>query len=187
MTIILSICLSLLPSITATAQETIIETGLATYYSARMHGHLMSDGSRYDKNGFTCAHRTFPFGTRLKVTNKKNGKTTIVRVADRGPFGKKLIVDLSNAAAAQIDMLRDGVVPVEIEVLPSLEEIWEEHLKIKTPEYLNEFQMDSPSMKIELEWGHSPFDTSGQKESMQSGQSKHSKQTRTVQTTKEKQ
>lgn len=156
---ILGIYLSLLFSITVTAQDTKVQTGLATYYSARMHGHLMSDGSRYDKEGFTCAHRTLPFGTRLKVTNKKNGKTTIVIVADRGPFGKKLIVDVSNAAAAQLEMLRDGVVPVEIEVLPSLEEIWEEHLKIKVPEYMNEFKMDSPSMKMELEWGKSPFDT----------------------------
>ncbi len=141
------------------AQEMKTETGLATYYSARMHGHRMSDGSRYDKNGFTCAHRTLPFGTRLKITNKKNGKTTIVRVADRGPFGKRLVVDISNAAAEQIDMLRDGVVPVVIEVLPSIEEVWEEHLKIKTPEYMNEFQMDSPSVRMELEWGDGPFDT----------------------------
>ncbi len=156
--IILSIFISLSSSIIAIAQDTQTETGLATYYSARMHGHLMSDGSRYDKEGFTCAHRTLPFGTRLKVTNTKNGKMTIVRVADRGPFGKRLIVDISNAAAAQLDMLKDGVVPVKIEVLPSLEEIWEEHLKIKTPEYMNEFQMDSPSMKMELEWGNGPFD-----------------------------
>ena len=90
------------------------ETGLATYYSARTHGRKMASGERYDKNALFCAHRTLPFGTRLRIVNKKNGKAVEVVVKDRGPFSKGRLVDLSNKAAEVLGMLRDGVVPVEI-------------------------------------------------------------------------
>ena len=65
----------------------------------------------------TCAHKKHPFGTILKVTNKKNGKSVFVRVNDRGPFGKGIIVDLSWGAAKELDMLRDGIVNVTVEVV----------------------------------------------------------------------
>lgn len=77
----------------------------------------MADGTRYDKTQLFCAHKKLPFGTKLKVVNKKNNKSVIVIVRDRGPFGKGLIVDLSNRAASELDMISDGVVPVELYVI----------------------------------------------------------------------
>lgn len=130
--------------------------GLATYYSSKMHGARTSDGSRYDKNGFTCAHRTLPFGTMLKVTNLTNGKTTRVKVTDRGPFGRKrLIIDLSNSAAAQLDMLRAGIVEVEVEVLPTLDEIKEDRFEIKHAYPLDDFFIEEPQFPLSQEWMHS--------------------------------
>lgn len=91
--------------------------GLASYYGDEFHGRKTASGEIYNKWDLTCAHKKFKFGTRLKVTNMKNKKSVIVRVNDRGPFVKKRILDLSYAAARNIDMLSDGVVKVKIEVL----------------------------------------------------------------------
>lgn len=93
------------------------QTGKATFYSAKMHGRKMADGTRYDKNELFAAHRTLPFGTMVRVVNQKNGKEVTVRIADRGPYGKGLIIDLSNKAAAEIDMMSHGVVPVELYIV----------------------------------------------------------------------
>lgn len=89
-------------------------SGQASYYGRKWNGRKTSSGEVFNTDSFTCAHRTLPFGTLLKVTNKKNGKTVVVRVTDRGPFVKGRIVDLSMAAAKQIDMIHSGVAPVEI-------------------------------------------------------------------------
>lgn len=88
-------------------------TGDATYYGTRWHGRRTASGEIFNNDSLTCAHRTLPFGTILRVTNKKNGKSVVVRVTDRGPFRKGAIVDLSMAAAKELDMVRSGVVPVE--------------------------------------------------------------------------
>lgn len=90
-------------------------SGKASYYGNKFHGRYTSDGSRYHKDSLTCAHRTLPFGTLLKVTNKKNGKEVVVRVTDRGPFVRGRVVDLSMAAAKEIGMVAMGVAPVEVE------------------------------------------------------------------------
>ncbi len=95
----------------------LFESGKATYYAASMHGRRTADGSRYDKNAFTCAHRTLPFGTKIRVVNKKNGKETVVKVTDRGPYGKGKVIDLSNSAAAALDMVSAGIVPVDLYVI----------------------------------------------------------------------
>ena len=86
----------------------------ASYYGNKFHGRRTSDGSRYHKDSLTCAHRTLPFGTLLKVRNQKNGREVVVKVTDRGPFGPGRIVDLSMAAAREIGMVQQGVVPVEV-------------------------------------------------------------------------
>lgn len=91
--------------------------GDATYYGQKFHGRRTSDGSVYHRDSLTCAHRTLPFGTLLKVRNTKNGREVIVKVTDRGPFRRGGIVDLSLAAAKEIDMVSAGVVPVEIETV----------------------------------------------------------------------
>lgn len=99
-------------TLSATAQE--VTEGKASYYGNKFHGRRTSSGERYHRDSLTCAHRTLPFGTKLKVRNKKNGHEVIVRVTDRGPFGPGRIVDLSLAAAKELDMLQAGVVAVEV-------------------------------------------------------------------------
>lgn len=92
------------------------QRGKGTYYSSRLTGRRMSDGSRYHRDSMVCAHRTHPFGTLLKVTNVRNGREVIVRVADRGPFGRGKIIDLSYKAAKDLGILSQGVAMVEVEV-----------------------------------------------------------------------
>lgn len=69
------------------------ETGKATYYSHRLHGARMSDGTKYHRDSMTCAHKTYPLGTTLKVKNLMNDKEVYVKVTDRGPFGRSRIID----------------------------------------------------------------------------------------------
>lgn len=90
----------------------------ASFYSAEFHGKKTASGELFNKNALTAAHRSLPFGTRVRVTNPDNGKSTIVRINDRGPYIKGREIDLSLKAAQELDMLRDGVCEVRIEVLP---------------------------------------------------------------------
>ena len=90
------------------------QRGKASFYSRRATGARTSSGERLHHRDFTCAHRTHPFGTLLKVKNLSNGKEVVVRVNDRGPFGRGRIVDLSWGAAKALGMLSQGVVDVEI-------------------------------------------------------------------------
>lgn len=92
-------------------------SGQASYYGNEFHGRKTANGERFDQGKLTAAHRTLPFGTRVKVTNPQNGKTVVVRVNDRGPFVKGRIIDLSSSAFKTIASLNAGVVPVRIEVL----------------------------------------------------------------------
>jgi rare lipoprotein A len=91
--------------------------GVASYYADEFHGRQTSNGEIYDMNGLTAAHRTFPFGTKVHITNLENGKTVIVRVNDRGPFHEGRIIDLSLGAAKELDLVRSGTARVKIEVL----------------------------------------------------------------------
>ena len=91
--------------------------GQATYYGVKSHGRKTASGETFNKDEMVCAHRTLPFGTRVRVTNKKNGRAVVVRVIDRGPFGKGRVIDLSPAAARELDMVRSGVVPVHLELV----------------------------------------------------------------------
>lgn len=94
-----------------------IQYGKASYYGAEFHGKKTASGEIYNQWEFTCAHKTLPFGTKLRVVNLKNGKSVIVRVNDRGPFVRGRIIDLSFAAAKKIDMVKNGVVKVKIAIL----------------------------------------------------------------------
>jgi rare lipoprotein A len=90
--------------------------GMATFYN---ESQMTASGERFDKGALTAAHRTLRMGTMVRVTNERNGKTVVVRINDRGPFGNKSrIIDLSEAAARRLDMIDAGVVPVTLEVLP---------------------------------------------------------------------
>lgn len=91
--------------------------GKASYYHNE-HGKKMANGKIFNKNALTCAHNKYPFGTKLKVTNPKNGKSVIVTVTDRGGFNKLgRIIDLSEGAFKQIASLKSGVIKVKIEKL----------------------------------------------------------------------
>ena len=94
-----------------------VSTGQATWYGKKHHGRKTANGERYDKRVFTAAHKTLPFGTIVRVTNLRNNREAVVRITDRGPFGKGKIIDLAQVAAAKINMMRAGVVPVQVEVL----------------------------------------------------------------------
>jgi peptidoglycan lytic transglycosylase len=93
------------------------EEGNASWYGKPFNGRRASDGEVYDMYKLTAAHRTLPFDTMVRVTNLNNGKTTTVRIIDRGPFVDNRIIDLSLAAAREIESVGPGVVPVRLEVL----------------------------------------------------------------------
>ena len=88
--------------------------GKATYYADRMHGQRTASGDRYDKKLLTAAHATLPFNTLVQVTNVKNGKSVIVKINDRKPRNRQVIIDLSRAAAEEINLIRDGIAPVRL-------------------------------------------------------------------------
>ncbi len=86
----------------------------ASYYHSKFEGRRTSSGSIYRADSLTCAHKTLPFGTRLKVENPNNNSFVIVEVTDRGPFIRGREIDLSYSAAEQIDMVHEGVAEVEV-------------------------------------------------------------------------
>lgn len=100
------VCLSL------TAQT---QSGKASYYAKNFSGRKTASGERLHKDSLTCAHRSYPFGTLLKVTNITNGRQVVVRVNDRGPFRKGRIIDLSWGAAKELGMIAQGIAPVTVE------------------------------------------------------------------------
>lgn len=91
--------------------------GEASYYGAELAGNRTASGERFNPRGLTAAHRTLPLGSKIRVTNKANGKSVVVRVNDRGPFAKRRIVDVSKAAAEEIAMVRSGKAHVTLELL----------------------------------------------------------------------
>ena len=96
------------------------QTGKASFYSKRATGARTSNGEKLHHDSLTCAHKTHPFGTLLKVTNPSNGKEVVVRVTDRGPFKRGRIIDLSWGAAKELGMLSQGVAMVKVEVVEKL-------------------------------------------------------------------
>ena len=98
---------------------TVIDTqkGLASFYGQRFAGNLTANGERFDPSELTAAHRTLPFGTRIRVTNLANGKQTIVRINDRGPYVGARIIDLSRYAAKVLGMIEQGVAQVQLQIL----------------------------------------------------------------------
>ena len=109
------------------------ETGYASWYGQKFHGHRTSNGEIYDMYSMTAAHKTLPLPSYIKVTNTNNGKTAIVRVNDRGPFHEGRIIDLSMAAAAKLDVIKHGTAPVEIELI-----------RVPKPESTDEWQSANP-------------------------------------------
>jgi rare lipoprotein A len=94
-----------------------VQEGLASFYSGAHHGKRTASGERFDMRAMTCAHRTAPFGTRLRVVDVETGRSVVVRVNDRGPYAKGRVVDLSLAAAQALGIVERGVARVRIERL----------------------------------------------------------------------
>ena len=92
-----------------------VQKGKASYYAKKFSGRQTASGERLHHDSLTCAHRTYPFGTLLKVTNPANGKEVIVRVTDRGPYVKGRIIDLSVRAARELGIIAQGIAPVTVE------------------------------------------------------------------------
>lgn len=109
----LSLMLFILLSITLSAGQ----PGYASWYGGKFHGRKTANGETFDTYKYTAAHKTLPFDTVIKVTNLDNGKSTIVRINDRGPFVENRIIDLSFAAARDIGMIESGVARVNIEIV----------------------------------------------------------------------
>ena len=94
------------------------EHGKASYYGSNYGtNRKTASGKPYDKKKLTAAHKTLPFGTIVRVTNKKNGKTVDVEINDRGPFIKGRVIDLSVAAAQELDMMDSGVISVSVDII----------------------------------------------------------------------
>lgn len=106
--ILLIICFTPLQS-----QDT--QQGKASFYARKLFGRMTASGERLHKDSLTCAHRTYPFGTLLKVTNPANGRSVMVRVTDRGPYVRGRIIDLSWRAAKELDIISKGVAMVIVQ------------------------------------------------------------------------
>lgn len=96
-----------------------LDVGIASWYGPTFHGKSTANGETYDQNELTAAHKTLPFNTVVKVTNLENGKSVTVRINDRGPYAGNRIIDLSRAAAEQIDMIGPGTAEVRLELVSS--------------------------------------------------------------------
>jgi len=94
-----------------------IASGVASYYADKFHGRRTASGETFSNRAMTAAHRTLPFGTRLRVTNPANGRSVVVRVNDRGPFHGGRVLDLSRTAAEQVGIVQRGHGPVQLALL----------------------------------------------------------------------
>jgi rare lipoprotein A len=91
--------------------------GNASWYGGKFHGRTTANGERFNKDGLTAAHRSLPFGSRVRVTNPATEASVVVRINDRGPYAGNRVIDLSRAAAKAVNLIGPGVAPVELEVL----------------------------------------------------------------------
>jgi peptidoglycan lytic transglycosylase len=100
-------------------EDTVTEsfTGLASWYGRRFHGRRTASGEKYDMAALTAAHKTLPFGSRVRVTNLDNGHSVVVVINDRGPFVKRRLIDVSRAAAQELGFVNHGVAKVRVDVL----------------------------------------------------------------------
>ena len=126
------------------------QTGIASYYARRMTGARTASGEPLHHDSMTCAHRTYPFGTLLKVTNQSTGRSIVVRVNDRGPFVRGRIIDLSWGAARDLGILSQGLVKVTIEPTTSFQYVV---LPIDTLQR----KVELPSLYDELEYEELPL------------------------------
>lgn len=94
-----------------------VEYGTASWYGGKSQGHEMACGERFNERALIAAHRTLPLGTKVKVTNLRNGRSVVVKIKDRGPWVGNRLIDLSKAAAGRLGYIHHGLAPVEVRVL----------------------------------------------------------------------
>ena len=105
------------PEVTQAPGQERGQVGLASWYGGKFQGRRTANGEVFDTNKLTAAHKTLPFGTIVRVTNLENEKTSLVRINDRGPFVEGRIIDLSRAAAVELEMAGKGIARVRVETL----------------------------------------------------------------------
>lgn len=131
------------------------EEGIASWYGPDFHGKLTANGERYDMHGMTAAHKLLPFGTRVKVTNRENGKSIVVRINDRGPFVANRIIDLTRTGAERIGMLAKGTAPVLLETQGSVRGLKDGDLTgkfyVQVGAFANQSNADRLAAKLGLE------------------------------------
>lgn len=110
------------------------EVGMASWYGPKFHGRMTASGERYDKHEMTAAHRTLPMPSIVKVTRLDTGKSVKVRINDRGPFSHRRLIDLSQAAAEELDMIRVGTIKVRVQYLSQETEQFIADMGLKKPE-----------------------------------------------------
>jgi len=132
-----------IPSAIGFAQD-----GIASWYGQKFHGRPTSSGELYDMYAMTAAHKTLPLGTHVKVTSKKNGKSIIVRVNDRGPFIQDRIIDLSYTAARSLEMVGPGTVPVRVEAIQVAQEHTVEGMTTWEAEAIPDFRRGSFTVQV---------------------------------------
>jgi len=93
------------------------EIGLASFYASSFHGQRTASGRAYDEHELTAAHRTLPFGSRVRVTNLSNGRSVVLTITDRGPFSRGRVIDVSRRAARKLGFWRLGTARVRVDVL----------------------------------------------------------------------
>ncbi len=115
--VLLTAVLALIPP-TLASKARMIQEGHASWYCIKCNGGThTSSGETLNDHAMTAAHKTLPMGTRVRVTNRQNGKSVIVRINDRGPYIKRRIIDVTKGVARKLDFVKKGVVPVIVEVL----------------------------------------------------------------------
>lgn len=132
------------------------QKGKASFYSKRATGSRTANGERLHHDSLTCAHRSYPFGTLLKVTNPSNGKQVIVRVTDRGPFVRGRIIDLSWRAANELGMIAAGIAMVNVELYkPSSGVPFKDDAATQLPEI--DFEMANAAYSFKPAWSDSAY------------------------------
>ena len=123
-----------------------VQKGIASFYSKRATGARTASGERLHHDSLTCAHKTYPFGTLLKVTNPANDRVVVVRVTDRGPYRRSRIIDLSWGAAKQLGILTQGIASVIVERIGYVTIPWKDTTHIKLPE----LELATPGVRLSL-------------------------------------
>lgn len=145
-------------------QAQVQQKGKASFYAKKFHGRKTASGERLHPDSLTCAHRTYPFGTKLKVYNPANGRSVVVRVTDRGPFVRGRIIDLSWRAAMELGIIAQGVATVFVQ----------KYNDIIIP-FLPDDEIQIPDLELETNdgsTGGTPFWQEMKKNMMQSSASK---------------